>query len=181
MPATKEKKSAILQELVDKFARGKTVVFAGYRGLGMKGMSDLRKRLRPTQSEMQIAKKTLLRLAAKENKLAEIPEAAMEGPVATTFCYTDEFSGLQVLFKFSKENENLKLLGGIIGGQVVDAATVKQYAQLPGKQELLAKLLGSMNAPVSGFVGVLGNVLGGFVRALGAYQEKRAAETPPQA
>ena len=161
MPATKESKAIILQKLVDKFSRGKTVVFSGYRGLGVKGMSDLRKRLRATESEMQIAKKTLLRLAAKQNKLAELPDAVLEGPVATTFCYTDEFSGLQALYKFSKENEALTLLGGIMDGQVVDAETIIKYAKLPGKQELLTKLLWTMNGPI-----------GAFVRALAAIKDK---------
>ncbi|MFH0820859.1 MAG: 50S ribosomal protein L10 [Candidatus Peregrinibacteria bacterium] len=178
MPVTKEKKSTILSGLIDQFSRSKTVVFSGYRGLGMKGMSDLRKRLRSTKSDMKIAKKTLMKLAAKENKLGDIPDSILEGPVAVIFSYEDELSGLQALFKFSKENENVKLLGGIIDGKLVDAETVKKYAKLPTRQELLAKFLGSAQSPVTGFVGILHNLVAGFVRALDAYKDKRSGETP---
>lgn len=172
MAVTKAEKAEILKELIDKFSRTKTVVFAEYRGLPVKGMSDLRKRLRQKDSELKIAKKTLLRLAAKEAKFADISGASMEGPVAATFSYQDELAGLQILFKFSKENEKLKLLGGVINGELLDAATIKKYAALPSREELLAKFMGSAQSPVSGFVGILHNLVAGFVRVLKAHHDK---------
>lgn len=175
MPVTREKKSVVLQDLIDKFARSKTVIFAGYRGLAVKGMSALRGQLRKGGSEMKIAKKTLMQIAAKENGIDAIPADAMEGPVAATFSYEDELAGLQALYKFSKENETLVLLGGIIDGKVVGPAEVKKYATLPSREQLLAKFMGSMNAPVTGWVSGLGNVIGGFVRALNAYKNSRSS------
>ena len=176
MAITKEQKTEILKDLVDKFSRSKTVVFSDYRGLDVKSMSNLRNQLRDGGAEMKIAKKTLIRLAAQENKIDELKDDTMEGPVAATFSYEDELSGLKILFKFSKENENLKLLGGIIDGKVVDSDVIQKYAKLPGREELLAKFIGSLNSPTSGFVGTLGNVIGGFVRALGAYKNTLPAE-----
>jgi large subunit ribosomal protein L10 len=178
MAVTREQKKEILAGLVDKFAKSKSVVFADYRGLTVSGISELRKRLREKGAECKVAKKTLMRLAAKKNNLPDLADNIMEGPVAATFSYVDELSGLQVLFKFSKENENLKLLGGIIDGKAVGVAEIAQLAKLPSKNELYAKLLGSMNAPVSGFVGVLSNLLSGFVRVVNAYKDSLPKEAP---
>ncbi len=176
MAVTKEKKAEQLQELVDKFGRSKTVVFADYRGLDVKSISDLRGELRKGDAEAKVAKKTLIQLAAKENKITDIPAEAMEGPVAAVFSYEDEMAGIQIVYKFAKGNENLKLLGGIIDGKVVGPDVIKQYAQLPSKEELIAKLIGSMNSPLSGTVGLLGNIVGGFVRVLNAYKDTLPAE-----
>jgi large subunit ribosomal protein L10 len=176
MAITKEKKAEILQDLVDKFGRSKTVVFSDYRGLDVSSISDLRNKLREKGAEAKVAKKTLIKLAAKESNIGELGDDVMEGPVAVTFSYEDELSGLKVLFNFSKENENLKLLGGIIDGKIVSAEEIITLAKLPSKEELYAKFLGSLNSPVSGFVGVMGNLLGGFVRVVNAYKDTLPAE-----
>jgi len=171
MAITKEKKAEILQELIDKFGKSKTVVFSDYRGLDVSSISDLRGKLRESGSECKVAKKTLIKLAAKDQNLGELDASVMEGPVAVTFSYEDELSGLKVLFNFSKDNENLKLLGGIVDGKVVGAEEIIQLAKLPSKEELYAKLLGSLNAPISGVVGIMGNLIGGFVRVVSAYKD----------
>lgn len=176
MAITKEKKKEILQVLIDKFSKSKSVVFSDYRGLNVSSISDLRNKLREGGAECKVAKKTLMKLAAKENSIEDLGSDVMEGPVSATFSYEDEMAGLKILFKFSKENENLKLLGGIIDGKVVKKDEIIQLAKLPGREELLAKLIGSMNAPVSGFVGVLNNVMSGFVRVLNAYKDSLPAE-----
>jgi large subunit ribosomal protein L10 len=176
MAVTRQQKEEALKELIDKFSRSKSVVFADYRGLTVAGISDLRGRLRKGNAEMKVAKKTLMGLAAKEQKIEDLGICVMEGPVAATFSYEDPLAGIKVLFKFSKENDKLKLLGGIIDGKPVGPDIIEKYAKLPGREELLAKLVGSMNAPVSGFVGVLGNILGGFVRVLDAYKKKLPQE-----
>jgi len=178
MAVTKEQKAEILKGLVEKFSKTKTVVFCEYKGLTVSGISELRKRLREKGAECKVAKKTLMRLAAKETNFGELGDDIMEGPVAATFSYEDELSGLQILFKFSKENENLKLLGGIIDGKTVGRDEIIALAKLPSKKELYAKLLGSMNAPVSGFVGVLNNLVSGLVRVLNAYKDKLPPDAP---
>lgn len=179
MAITKEKKDEILKGLVDQFVKSKTVIFSDYRGLDVSSISDLRNRLRETGSECKVAKKTLIRLAAKEIDVNELGADVMDGPVAVTFSYEDELAGLKVLFKFSGENDKLRLLGGIIDGKVIGADEIIQLAKLPGKQELYAKLLGSMNAPVSGFVGIMSNLLSGFVRVLDAYKDTLPADNNP--
>lgn len=176
MAITKDQKTQILQDLVDKFGRSKTVVFSDYRGLDVASISTLRNQLREKGAETKVAKKTLIKLAAKESNIGDLGDDVMEGPVSVTFSYEDELSGLKVLFKFSKENENLKLLGGIIDGKVVSAEEIITLAKLPSHEELIAKFIGSMNAPVSGFVGTLSNLLSGMVRVLNAYKDTLPAE-----
>lgn len=181
MAITKEQKKEILADLVDKFSRSKTVVFADYRGLDVASISELRDQLREGGSECKVAKKTLIKLAAKENKIEDLNDDVMEGPVAATFSYEDELSGLKILFNFSKKNNNLKLLGGVMDGKVVSAAEINALAKLPSREELLAKMIGSMNSPVSGFVGILGNLIGGLMRVLGAYKDTLPADASAEA
>ena len=179
MAITKEQKTQILQDLVDKFGRSKAVVFSDYRGLDVSSISDLRNRLREKGAETKVAKKTLIRLAVKESNIGELGDEVMEGPVSVTFSYEDEMAGLKALFKFSKENENLKLLGGIINGKVVSAEEIIRLAKLPSHEELIAKFIGSINAPVSGFVGILSNLTSGLVRVLSAYKDSLPVEEAP--
>lgn len=179
MAITKEQKADILNDLVDKFSRSKSVVFSDYRGLDVAGIQDLRGRLREKGAEAKVAKKTLMKLAAEKNNLPKISDDILAGPVAVTFSYEDELSGLQILFRFSKENENLKLLGGIIDGKVMGAEEITELAKLPSREELLAKMIGSMNAPISGFVGIMSNLISGFVRVLSDYKDTLPADEAP--
>jgi len=155
MPVTKESKAEVLAELVEKFGKSKSVAFADYRGLNVDGISQLRGKLRKKGAEMKIAKKTLIKLAATQNGIENMDSSDMAGPVAVTFSYEDPFTGLKALYEFSKTNEKIKLLGGIIDGKVVDAATIKKYAMIPSHDELLSMFMGSMTSPTSAFVRVL--------------------------
>lgn len=174
MAITKQKKDEILQELVDKFGRSKSTVFADYRGLDVASISELRNELRKGDAEMKVAKKTLIKLAAKDT-VGELDKSVMEGPVVATFSYEDPLSGIQILYKFSKKNENIKLLGGIVDGKMVGPDVIQQYAKLPSREELLAKLVGSMMSPLSGFVGIGNSLVAGIVRVLNAYKDTRPA------
>ncbi len=177
MAVTREKKEQALQELNEKFSKSKSVVFAGYRSLDMEKQNELRSSLRTGGNELKIGKKTLMMLAARQNGVDGLDPSMMEGPVAATFSYQDPLSGLKTLFNFSKKNESLKLLGGIIDGKPVGPQTILEYAKLPGREELLAKLMGSMKAPVSGMAGLMNNLIAGFVRVVNGYAEKKAGSS----
>jgi large subunit ribosomal protein L10 len=180
MAVTRQVKEDALKVLVDKFGRSKSVVFANYRGLDVASISEIRNQLRKEDAEMKVAKKTLMNIAAKD-LVGELDKTMMDGPVVATFSYNDPLAGIRILFKFSKKNDKLKLLGGIVDGKAVGADIIQQYAKLPSKQELLAKLLGSMNAPVSNFVGVCNSLVAGIVRVLNAYKDKMPAAPAPAA
>lgn len=179
MPVTKQKKEDILKELMEKFDRSKSIVFTEYRGLDVASLSKLRDELRKADAEMQVAKKTLIRIAGEKKNLT-LDRSIMEGPVSATFSYEDPMAGIKVLFNFSKENEKLKLLGGVVDGKVVGPEVIQEYAKLPGREELLAKLLGSMVAPISGTLGLFNNLIAGFVRVIDAYKDKKPADAAPE-
>jgi large subunit ribosomal protein L10 len=98
---------------------------------------------------------------------------ALDGQIALSLSNTDEVSGAKVIDIFSKTNENVKMLGGILGLQVMNADEVKALAKILSKEELLAKLVSTLNAPVSGFVNVLAGNLRGLVQVLNAVKEQK--------
>ncbi len=176
MAITKEKKADVLKDLDDKFGKAMAVYFADYRGLSVTDMGELRKKLREEGIDFRIAKKTLMRLSLKNSKLPEAPSEVMEGPVGAAFGYDDTIAAVKILHTFGKENDNLKILGGLVEGKFITQAEATELAKLPSKEELLAKLVGSMKSPISGFHGVLAGLLRNFVYVLKAVEEKKPAE-----
>ena len=173
MAVTKAKKEEQLQELNVLFSKAKAVYFAKNTGLTVKQIGDLRKKLHAEKVDYRVAKKTLMQIAAQKNGLQEIPTELMEGSVGAVFGYGDVIAPVKVLDLFSKEAEKLEILGGLVEGRYVSRAEAKSLAVLPSREELLAKLVGSMKAPISGFHGALAGVLRKFVYALKAVQEKK--------
>ncbi|MFA5420409.1 MAG: 50S ribosomal protein L10 [Patescibacteria group bacterium] len=173
MPKNKEQKQEILDDLNDKINRSKSVVFASFDALGVKDNEELRKKLKQENGEYFVSKKTLLDLAFKNNNISDIDIKNLPGKVAAIFAYEDEVSPAKVIFNFKKSNEGkITFVGGILDGKFVGAEDVENLAQLPGKQELYAKMVGSLNAPISGFVNVLAGNIRGLVNVLKAISEK---------
>lgn len=175
MAVSKAKKAEVLKELNDKFSRAKAVYFSGYRGIEVKKMTDLRKKMFASGVDYMVAKRTLIKLAAKNNNFGDVPDNIMDGPVAAVFSYDDVIKPAKLLFQFSKEAEKLELLGGYVDGKFITRAEAKVLAMLPSREELLAKLVGSMKSPITGFHGVLSGVMRKFVYALSAVRDKKTA------
>jgi large subunit ribosomal protein L10 len=173
MAISKQKKEEVLAELVEKFKTAKSVVFAEYRGLTVKQVGEVRKQLREQGVEYKVAKKTLLSLAAQQAGFKEIPMEYMEGPISAVFSFNDEVSGAKIIHKLGKEFEGLSLKGGVMDGEPFGASQAVQLAQIPSKEELIAKLLGSLQAPISGFHGVLHGTIRQFVGTLQAIVDKK--------
>ncbi len=180
MAVTKEKKTDILKDLDDRFGRASSIYFTDYRGLTVKEMGDLRDRLRAEGIDFRVAKKTLMRLALKHSNLPEAPSEVMQGPVGVAFGYDDVIAAVKILHTFSKEKDSLKILGGLVEGKFISQAEATELAQLPSREELLAKLVGSMNAPISGLYGVLSGLLRNFVYVLKAIEGKAPAAAPTE-
>jgi large subunit ribosomal protein L10 len=172
MAISRTQKEELMQELIDKFKRAQSVVFAEYRGLTVKDIGKVRSELRAQGVEYKVAKKTLLRLAAKEAGLGDIPTEYMEGPISAVFSFDDVVTGPKIIHTLGKELEGLKLMGGVMGNQILSPKEANQLAQLPSRTELLAKLVGSMKAPISGFHGVLHGTIRQFVGTLQAVVDK---------
>lgn len=174
MATTRQQKEETLAELKDKFSRAKSVAFGQYAGMSVADLSKMRRQMREAGVEFKVAKKTLFKLAAKEQGL-EIPDESIPGTVGAAFSFEDGIAGPRIIKKMSKEVEVLKLLGGIMEGQVLSMGQMKEIADLPSKEELMAKFVGLMRAPLQNFHSLLRSPLSSFLRGVQAYAEKKPA------
>lgn len=158
---TKSQKESIVDEVSGKIKNAKALVFSDFKGLKVKDMTKIRKDLRSVDVEFRVLKKTLANIALKQAG-KEVDVKKMDGQVALVISEKDEVVAAKLLAKAAKENENVRILGGMIDSKYMDASEVLALSKLPCKEELLAKLVGTINAPVSGFV----NVLAGNIRNL---------------
>lgn len=176
MAKSKEQKQEILNALADKIERAKSVVFTQFDALGVKDNEVLRNKLRENGSEYMVAKKTLLDIAFRDQNVENLKIKDFEGRVAAVFGYDDEVAPAKVVSDFRKEGEkedNVNFVGGILEGKFLAADQVEALSKIPSKQELYAKMVGSLNAPVSGFVNVLAGNMRSFVNVLKAIEEKK--------
>lgn len=167
----REQKQEIIKDLAKKIKSSKAIVFSDYKGLKVKDMTALRNELRASGIELKVLKKTLINLALKDAGIP-VDVKKMEGQIAVAISSGDEVAAAKIIAKLAKVNENLKIAGGILGVKELTAEEVNALAQLPSRDGLLAKLAGTVNAPVSGFVNVLAGNLRGLVQALKAVAEK---------
>jgi len=171
---TKQQKLELVKGLSEKIKASKSAVFVDYKGLKVKDATDLKKSLRKAGVDYVVVRKTLLDIALKNAGIEGASIKALDGQIALSLSNTDEISGAKIIDTFSKTNENVKMLGGVLGKQVMNAEEVKALAKIPSKEELLAKLVYTLNAPVSGFVNVLAGNLRGLVQVLNAVKEQKA-------
>ena len=162
MALTREQKEKSLKALKEKIARQKAMFFVDFSGLKVKDMSILRKKIKTAGAEFKAAKKTLINIAFKEAKI-DIETKKMPGELALVLAYQDEISPAKLIWQFSIENQNLKILGGFFENKLVGAQQIIALAQLPSKEELLARLVGSFRAPVAKFVYALNYNIKGLI------------------
>jgi large subunit ribosomal protein L10 len=174
MPKTREQKQQMIEGLAGKFGKMKSAVFTAVSGYTMEDADALRRKGREQGVELMVTKKTLLARALKEAGVL-VDETILEGSILTAVGLQDEVAPAKLIHEFFKDRESVRMVGGILEGKAMDAASVIQLAKLPSKQELLAKVVGSLNAPVSGFVRVLSDNLRGFLCALQAIKDRKAS------
>lgn len=174
MAISRAKKEQILSDLRELLKGATSVVFVKNSGLTMEEMMEMRGKLRQSGSSFKIAKKTLIELALKEENLPEVDAAILEGPIGVALG-ADEVTSAKVLSDFAKDHETVELMGGILDGKVLSRDDVIALSKIPSKEELLAKMVGSLKSPISGFHGVLHGTLRGFVQVLGQIKEQKGA------
>jgi large subunit ribosomal protein L10 len=171
-----EEKKAVVAEISDKLAQAQAVVLAEYRGLAVEEMTKLRVNARNSGVYLRVLKNTLARRAVAGTPFEKLGDQ-MVGPLAYGIS-EDPVAVAKVLNEFAKDNEKFVIKAGAMAGQVMSRADVAQLATMPSREELLAKLLGTMQAPIAKFVQTLNEVPGKFVRTLAAVRddkEKQAA------
>ena len=174
MATSKSKKEEIVKDLDQKFSDFKSVVFVNYSGVGVGDLQSIRKELREEGVDIKVAKKTLLDLVLKRHNISANAKS-LEGQIAVVFGYKDEVTPAKIIYKFTKKIEKLKILAGILEKEFIGQDKVMALAQIPSYEELLAKMVGSMQAPISGLVNVMQGNIRGLVQVLNAISQKRAS------
>jgi len=167
----KQDKQRVVENLHAAWSESTAGVVAEYRGLTVSEMGDLRRRLHQADVSLQVVKNTLARRAAEGTDF-KAAEELFTGPVAIAYG-TDPVGMAKAFADFAKEHKALQIKGGVLDGKMVDVQGIKALASLPSREVLLAKLLGSMQAPISGFVRTLAEVPASFVRTLAAIRDQK--------
>jgi len=170
---TKEHKKKIVKDLTEKAKNAKSIMFVDYKGIQVKDVTELKKQLRAAGVQYVVSRKTLIDIALKDVGVTAGVKG-LDGQIAVSFSNEDEIIAAKIIEKFAKINGNLKILGGVLGNQVLTEQEAKALAKIPSKEELLSRLVGSIKAPISGFVNVLNGNLSGLVRVLDAIKEQKA-------
>lgn len=171
------KKQAVVAELKEQLKSAKGVVLTGYKGLTVAQDTALRREFREAGVTYHVVKNTMLRLAAQEAGIEGLDEH-LEGTTAFAFSAEDAVAPAKVIGGFIKKNKLddagvLTIKVGMVEGQVIDAKEVNALATLPSREELIAKMLGSMNAPISNTVNVLQGVIRKAVYVLDAVRAQK--------
>jgi len=170
---TSEKESLVV-EIKDRLNDAGALLLVDYRGLTVKEMQELRNNLRAAGSELKVYKNSLTEIAIRELALPSMDEH-LAGPTAIIFTGEDPVAPAKALTTFAKTHKALELKGGLVENQVVDADGIKAIATLPSREELIAKLLGTMLNPIVGFARVLNGPTEAFARTVQAVADQKAA------
>jgi len=169
----RKQKEAVVAEVHDRLARARAVIVTDFTGLKVEQMTDLRRRLKEQGLEYKVVKNTLLRLAARGTEAEELTQG-LTGPNGLGFAYEEPVDLAKVLVEFAKDNPQLQIKDGVLEGKPISPEQVQALAKLPGREVLLAQLLGAMNGVARNLVSVLAAVPRGLVTALKQIEEQKA-------
>lgn len=171
MSLTLEEKKAVVAEVSEKISGAQAAMLAEYRGLTVEQMTKLRRKAYDQKVYLRVVKNTLARRAV-EGTGFECLKDQMTGPLAFA-ASADPVAVAKILSEFAKDNDKLKIKAGAMGGKLISVAEIQALAKLPGREQLLAMLMGTMQAPVQKFVQTLNEVPTKFVRALAAVRDAK--------
>lgn len=173
MAKSKQQKEQSLSVLVDSLKNAKSAVFTNFQGLKVSESNELRDTCRKQHITYVASKKTLLKKALEKAGF-KLDTKSFQGGVATVFGLEDEVAPAQIVAEFAKKHNVVTIFGGILEGKLIEASKVEALSKLPSKQQLLGQLVGTLNAPISGFVNVLAGNMRGLVTVLNGIKEKKA-------
>jgi large subunit ribosomal protein L10 len=168
-----EQKKAVVAEVAEQFKGAEAAVLAEYRGLSVSQMTELRGKARQAQIYVRVVKNSLTRRAI-EGSSYECLRDQLSGPLALAIS-KDPVAVAKLLAEFAKDNEALKIRAGAMGGKLMSIEQVEALAKLPSREQLLATLAGTLQAPIVKFVRTLNEVPSKFVRALAAVRDAKGS------
>jgi large subunit ribosomal protein L10 len=176
MAITRAEKAAAVEQLSQELSRLKLAVMTDYRGLGVSEIEELRGQLREQGMTYRVTKNTLLRIAAHSNStFKDLDPASFKGPMALAIGFDDEVAPARVIFQYAKKHDALEIVGAITSeGKLLSPTEVKALATLPTREQLLGQLVGTIAAPLSGFVGVMTANVRSIMYVLNALSEARS-------
>jgi len=158
MALTKKQKQKIIDKVKENLEKQKILLFIGIAGLKAEDMLNLRKKLKENNCLITVVKKTLLRIASQEKNMP-IDVKKLESEIALIYGFEDEISAAKIINQFSLTNENLKILGGVFENEFIGREKVIELAKIPSREELLGRIVGSIQAPIANFANALqGNI-----------------------
>ncbi len=171
MSLNRQEKAVVIEEVTAKVAKAQSIIIAEYRGLDVASVTVLRKTARESGVYLRVLKNTLVRRAVAGTPFEEL-SAQLTGPLIYAVS-TDPVSAAKVLAGFAKTNDKLVIKGGALPNNVLSQDGVKALATMPSRDELISKLMGTMQAPVTQFVRTLNEVPTKFVRGLAAVRDQK--------
>jgi large subunit ribosomal protein L10 len=171
---SKERKREIVAEYGDWIQRSQALIVTDYKGLSVKDMDDLRKKVREVGGEYHIVKNTLTKLAFTDTELS-IEDEHFEGSTAIGFAFEEVSALAKVMVDFAKDTEILKVKGGFLGKEVISATEIQALAELPPMPVMRARLLGTIMAPANKLAVILAEPGRQLAVLLKAYTEQEAA------
>lgn len=174
MRRNQEIKAGVVSEIQQLWESSQSVILVDYRGLSVEEDTQLRREMRAAGVEYKVLKNTLIQRAVADRNIDGL-EAHLNGPTAVAFGVSDAVAPAKVLSGFIKKASKMSIKCGVMDGVLLDAAAVQALADLPSKEELYARLVRGMNAPVASFVGVLSATIRSLLYALNAVKDTKEA------
>jgi large subunit ribosomal protein L10 len=172
--ATKQFKSDKIDSLKEKLDKAQVTIVTEYKGYSVEEITNLRRSLQKDGGDYMVTKNTLAKIAVKGTQF-EILGEFFKGPIALAFGFEDQVSPAKAVSKFVKESKKGAILGGALDGKLLSAQEAEALAKLPSKEELIARILGSINSPASGIVGSMNAVMASLTRAVAAVRDQKTA------
>ena len=172
--ANKAFKSDKIELLKSKLDKAQVALVSDYKGYSVEEITNLRRALQKDGGDYMVTKNTLAKIAVKGTDF-EVLSDSFKGSIAMAFGFNDQVSPAKVLAKFIKESKKGAFLGGALDGKLLSAADAEALSKLPSKEELIAKLLGSINSPATGIVGSMNAIMASLTRAVAAVRDQKTA------
>jgi len=170
----------IVDEISKRIKVSENIILSNFSMIKAEQLNDLRAKLADNQSSYFVVKNTLCKLALEKANKKQLIDL-MDGPTGFVFCGDNPIATSKVIVDFSKTAEGLKILGGLIEGEVLVGSQVKELASLPSHKELLTMVVTGLKSPITSFVGVLGQLVKSFVVVLNEVAKKKEQEAPTEA
>lgn len=172
--ATKAFKSEKIDAIKSKVEKAQVAIITEYKGYTVEEITNLRRALQKEGGDYMVTKNTLTKVAIKGTNYEAMADL-MKGPIAIAFGFEDQVSPAKVVSKFIKDSKKGEILGAVLDGNLLSASEAKALANLPSKEELYAKMLGSINSPATGLTLGINGIMAALTRAVAAVRDQKAA------